>query len=208
MIGRAIALVNDEHLSQAIGRFGQNVRLASKLCGWDIEIMTAPELERQIERAMEAFMQIDGMTEEVAQQLVEQGYLSFDDLSVIEPEALIEMGGYSEDQVNSIVEQAEDRASEQEAEEEARKRQDKLDKERRASEELDRLEKLEAAGKVPVVADQSEASVEEAQVPIDQPQESAAPAPDPAKAPAPDPAPALESGAESQEPSGEPRVEG
>ena len=208
MIGRAIALVNDEHLSQAIGRFGQNVRLASKLCGWDIEIMTAPELERQIERAMEAFMQIDGMTEEVAQQLVEQGYLSFDDLSVIEPEALIEMGGYSEDQVNSIVEQAEDRASEQEAEEEARKRQDKLDKERRASEELDRLEKLEAAGKVPVVADQPEASVEEAQVPIDQPQESAAPAPDPAKAPAPDPAPALESGAESQEPSGEPRVEG
>ena len=202
MIGRAIALVNDEHLSQAIGRFGQNVRLASKLCGWDIEIMTAPELERQIERAMEAFMQIDGMTEEVAQQLVEQGYLSFDDLSVIEPEALIEMGGYSEDQVNSIVEQAEDRASEQEAEEEARKRQDKLDKERRASEELDRLEKLEAAGKVPVVADQSEASVEEAQVPIDQPQESAAPDP------APDPAPAPESGAESQEPSGEPRVEG
>ena len=200
MIGRAIALVNDEHLSQAIGRFGQNVRLASKLCGWDIEIMTAPELERQIERAMEAFMQIDGMTEEVAQQLVEQGYLSFDDLSVIEPEALIEMGGYSEDQVNSIVEQAEDRASEQEAEEEARKRQDKLDKERRASEELDRLEKLEAAGKVPVVADQSEASVEEAQVPIDQPQEEAVA--DPA------PAPALESGAESLEQPGEPRVEG
>jgi len=140
MIGRAIALVNDEHLSQAIGRFGQNVRLASKLCGWDIEIMTAPELERQIERAMEAFMQIDGMTEEVAQQLVEQGYLSFDDLSVIEPEALIEMGGYTEDQVNSIVEQAEDRASEQEAEEEARKQQEKLDKERRAAEELDKLE--------------------------------------------------------------------
>ena len=153
-------------------------------------------------------MQIDGMTEEVAQQLVEQGYLSFDDLSVIEPEALIEMGGYSEDQVNSIVEQAEDRASEQEAEEEARKRQDKLDKERRASEELDRLEKLEAAGKVPVVADQSEASVEEAQVPIDQPQEAAAPAPDPATAPAPDPAPAPESGAESLEQPGEPRVEG
>jgi len=204
MIGRAIALVNDEHLSQAIGRFGQNVRLASKLCGWDIEIMTAPELERQIERAMEAFMQIDGMTEEVAQQLVEQGYLSFDDLSVIEPEALIEMGGYSEDQVNSIVEQAEDRAAEQEAEEEARKRQDKLDKERRASEELDRLEKLEAAGKVPVVADQPEASVEEAQVPIDQPQEAAAPAP----APDPAPAPALELGAESLETPSEPRVEG
>jgi N utilization substance protein A len=108
--------------------------------------MTAPELERQIERAMEAFMQIDGMTEEVAQQLVEQGYLSFDDLSVIEPEALIEMGGYTEDQVNSIVEQAEDRAAEQEAEEEARKQQEKAEKERRAAEELD---KLEGSGKLP-----------------------------------------------------------
>jgi N utilization substance protein A len=138
MIGRAIALVNEEHLSQAIGRFGQNVRLASKLCGWDIEIMTAPELERQIERAMEAFLQIDGMTEEVAQQLVEQGYLSFDDLSVIEPEALIEMGGYTEEQVNSIVEQAEDKAAEQEAEDDARKAQEKREKERRATEELDK----------------------------------------------------------------------
>jgi len=212
MIGRAIALVNDEHLSQAIGRFGQNVRLASKLCGWDIEIMTAPELERQIERAMEAFMQIDGMTEEVAQQLVEQGYLSFDDLSVIEPEALIEMGGYSEDQVNSIVEQAEDRAAEQEAEEEARKRQDKIDKERRASEELDRLEKLEAAGKVPVAAEQPEASVEdspapesgaESEVPVagaEEPEagvEAAATGPDAAAA-----------GADSLESPSEPRIEG
>jgi N utilization substance protein A len=140
MIGRAIALVNEENLSQAIGRFGQNVRLASKLCSWDIEIMTAPELERQIERAMEAFMQIEGMTEEVAQQLVEQGYLSFDDLSVIEPEALIEMGGYTEDQVNAIVEQAEERAAELEAEEEARKQQEKAEKERRATEALDQLQ--------------------------------------------------------------------
>jgi N utilization substance protein A len=152
MIGRAIALVNDEHLSQAIGRFGQNVRLASKLCGWDIEIMTAPELERQIERAMEAFMHIEGMTEEVAQQLVEQGYLSFDDLSVIEPEALIEMGGYTEEQVNAIVEQAEQRAEEQEAEEEARKQQEKLDKERRAAEELDRLEGSGPSGESPTPA--------------------------------------------------------
>ncbi|MFM8572246.1 MAG: transcription termination factor NusA, partial [Pirellula sp.] len=151
MIGRAIALVNVEHTSQAIGKFGQNVRLASKLCGWDIEIMTAKELEEQIERAMEAFMQIDGMTEEVAQQLVEQGYLSFDDLSVIEPEALIEMGGYTEDQVNSIVEQAETRAAEQEAEEEARKQQEKAEKERKAAEEFERQQGRGGSGSAPEV---------------------------------------------------------
>ncbi len=46
MIGRAIALVREDQLSQAIGRYGQNVRLASKLCGWDIEIMTADGIGR------------------------------------------------------------------------------------------------------------------------------------------------------------------
>ncbi len=140
MIGRAIALVSDEHLSQAIGRYGQNVRLASKLCSWDIEIMTAPELERQIERAMEGFMELEGMNESVAQQLVEQGYLSYDDLSVIEPDALMEMGNWSEEEVDAIVDQAETKAAEQEAADDERKHQDKLERERKATEELDRKE--------------------------------------------------------------------
>ncbi len=107
MIGRAIVLVREDQLSLAIGRKGQNVRLASKLCGWDIEIMTNDELEQQIERAVAGFMQIEGMNEELAQRLVEQGYLSYDDLSVIEPDALMEMGSMTEEQVNAIVEQAE-----------------------------------------------------------------------------------------------------
>ena len=58
MIGRAIVLVREDQLSQAIGKYGQNVRLASKLVGWDIEIMTAGELEEQIDRAVTAFMEI------------------------------------------------------------------------------------------------------------------------------------------------------
>ena len=52
MLGRAIVLVREDQLSLAIGRRGQNVRLASKLCGWDIEIMTREELDEQIERAV------------------------------------------------------------------------------------------------------------------------------------------------------------
>jgi N utilization substance protein A len=131
MIGRAIALVSEEHLSQAIGRYGQNVRLASKLCGWDIEIMTADELEQQIDRAMKGFLEIEGMTEELAQRLVEQGYLSYDDLSVIEPDVLMEMGA---EQVDAIVEQADDLAAQQEEEEKERKRIEREEKERRATE--------------------------------------------------------------------------
>ncbi len=146
MIGRAIALVGEDQLSQAIGRYGQNVRLASKLCGWDIEIMTASELEEQIERAMKGFMEIEGMTDELAQRLVEQGYLSYDDLSVIEPDALMEMGGLSAEQVDAIVEQADEKAAEQEEEEKERKRIEKEEKERRATEAEIAREQAEERG--------------------------------------------------------------
>jgi transcription termination/antitermination protein NusA len=127
MIGRAIVLVREDQLSLAIGRKGQNVRLASKLCGWDIEIMTNEELEKQIDRAVGGFSRIEGMTEELAQRLVEQGYLSYDDLSVIEPDALAEMGGLTEEQVNTIVEQAEVLAEEAERLAEAEKERKKLE---------------------------------------------------------------------------------
>ncbi|MFP6675445.1 MAG: transcription termination factor NusA, partial [Pirellulaceae bacterium] len=114
MIGRAIVLVRDDQLSLAIGRKGQNVRLASKLCGWDIEIMTEDELDDQIERAVTGFSALDGVTEDLAQRLVEQGYLSYDDLSVIEPDDLMELGELTTEQIDHIVEQAERRAEEAE----------------------------------------------------------------------------------------------
>ena len=126
MLGRAIVLVREDQLSLAIGRRGQNVRLASKLCGWDIEIMTAEELDEQIDRASAGFMSLEGMNEELATRLVEQGYLSYDDLSVIEPEALVQMGGLTEEQVERLVEQAEQKAEEAEraAAEERRRQKD------------------------------------------------------------------------------------
>ncbi|HUS39561.1 MAG TPA: transcription termination factor NusA [Pirellulales bacterium] len=114
MLGRAIVLVREDQLSLAIGRRGQNVRLASKLSGWDIEIMTQEELGEQIDRAVSGFAALDGLEEELAVQLVEQGFMSYDDLSVIEPDALMEMGGLTEEQVDKIVVQAEAKAEEAE----------------------------------------------------------------------------------------------
>jgi N utilization substance protein A len=68
------------------------------------------------------------MTEELAQRLVEQGYLSYDDLSVIEPDSLQEMGGLTEEQVATIIQQAERRAEEAErAAAEERRRQKELE---------------------------------------------------------------------------------
>lgn len=107
MMGRAIVLVREDQLSLAIGKRGQNVRLASKLCGWDIEIMTQEELEKQIEKAVAGFSAIPGINEELANMLVGEGYLSYDDLSVIEPDDLQEMGGLTAEQVATIVDSAE-----------------------------------------------------------------------------------------------------
>ena len=92
MLGRAIVLVEEDQLSLAIGRRGQNVRLASKLCGWDIEIMTREELDEQIEQAVKGYSSLEGVEPELAEKLVGEGFLSYDDLSVIEPDALMEMG--------------------------------------------------------------------------------------------------------------------
>jgi len=114
MMGRAIVLVREDQLSLAIGRRGQNVRLASKLCGWDIEIMTREELEEQIERAVEGFSSIEGVSDELAEALVGEGFLSYDDLSVIEPDDLFRMGELSEEQVEYITTVAETRAEEAE----------------------------------------------------------------------------------------------
>jgi N utilization substance protein A len=127
MLGRAIVLVREDQLSLAIGRRGQNVRLASKLCGWDIEIMTRDELDEQLERALSGFSTLEGMTDELADRLVGEGFLSYDDLSIIEPEDLMEMGGLTREQADAIISQAETAAAQAEkvaAEERRRQRQE------------------------------------------------------------------------------------
>jgi N utilization substance protein A len=148
MLGRGIVLVREDQLSLAIGRRGQNVRLASKLCGWDIEIMTREELDQQIERAVTGFSSIPGLDESVAEKLVGEGFLSYDDLSVIEPDDLMEMGGISAETVDQIVAEAEVRAAQAEAaaadERRKQREQDRVD---RATAEADAAEQALTAAR-------------------------------------------------------------
>jgi len=114
LLGRGIVLVREDQLSLAIGRRGQNVRLASKLVGWDIEIMTSEELDELIEKAVLAFTRIEGVETELAEKLVEQGILSFDDLSVMEISDLVNtVEGLTEEQAIDVVARAEVMAEEQ-----------------------------------------------------------------------------------------------
>jgi len=147
MLGRGIVLVREDQLSLAIGRRGQNVRLASKLCGWDIEIMTREELDQQIERAVTGFSSIEGLDESVAERLVGEGFLSYDDLSVIEPEDLMEMGGLSAEAVDGIVAEAERRASVAEvAAADERRKQREQDRIAKATADADAAEAAAAGG--------------------------------------------------------------
>jgi transcription termination/antitermination protein NusA len=139
MLGRAIVLVKEDQLSLAIGRRGQNVRLASKLVGWDIEIMTQEELAESIDRAVTGFSALEGLEQELAEKLVEEGYLSYEDLSVVEPEDLKTMGNLTDEQVERIVQQAEEKADEAEAAA-AEARRMKKERERIAAEQAELAE--------------------------------------------------------------------
>jgi N utilization substance protein A len=141
MLGKAIVLVREDQLSLAIGRRGQNVRLGSKLCGWDIEIMTREELDSSIEQAVMGFSLIDGCEDSLAEKLVGEGFLTYDELSIIEPDDLMEMGSLTEEQANHIVAQAEDKAQEAEAaaalERRRQREQDRIDAATREAEALE-----------------------------------------------------------------------
>ena len=122
MLGKVIVLVQNDQLSLAIGKKGQNVRLASKLVGWDINVMNQEALDEKLDSAVALFSVVPEITEELAESLVAQGFFTFDDLSIIEPDQLAELGGLSEAECDAIVEYA-DRESEILEQEEIRAKQ-------------------------------------------------------------------------------------
>jgi N utilization substance protein A len=128
MLGKVIVLVREDQLSLAIGKMGQNVRLASKLVGWDIDVMTREELDQQLDRSVQAFSQIPQVTEDLAEALVSQGFFSFDDLSVIEPDHLQELSSLSAEECDAIVARAEEESEREEQEAKVRKAAEKAER--------------------------------------------------------------------------------
>jgi len=117
-LGRAIVLVQEDQLSLAIGRRGQNVRLASKLVGWDIEIMTHDEYNDGIDRAVNWFNALPGMTPEMVEALIVEGFLSYTDLTFLDAPGLMEIIPVDEETGDEMIACAEEWA--EEAEEQAR----------------------------------------------------------------------------------------
>jgi N utilization substance protein A len=109
-LGRAVVLVAEDQLSLAIGRRGQNVRLASKLVGWDIEIMTHEELQESVEKAERWFMGMPYSSIELVELLITEGFLSFTDVTFLEASQLAQMANVTEEQADEMIAYAEEMA--------------------------------------------------------------------------------------------------
>jgi len=94
---RLNVMVDEEQLSLAIGKRGQNARLTSKLCGWHVDIQAREEktlgFEEKVAQAVEAFASIDGISEEQATALVNSGFHTLEDLLQVEINDLMELPG-------------------------------------------------------------------------------------------------------------------
>jgi len=100
-IERIEVVVPEDHLSLAIGRRGQNVRLASQLTKWDIDILTeAEESERRQSEFVEKsqiFIDALDVDEVIAQLLVSEGFMSIEDLVYVETSEISSIDGFDED---------------------------------------------------------------------------------------------------------------
>lgn len=104
--------VADENLSQAIGRGGQNVHLASELTGWELNVIGAAQAEAKSERESEAlkqaFMADLGVDDDVAEILVREGFSSVEELAYVPVKEMLEIEEFDEELVEEIRTRAKD----------------------------------------------------------------------------------------------------
>jgi N utilization substance protein A len=104
--------VAEDKLSQAIGRGGQNVRLASKLSGWQLNVMTADQVRQKSEAEQEAardlFIAKLEVDEEIAQILVQEGFSSVEEIAYVPTAELLGIEGFDEDIVEELRARARD----------------------------------------------------------------------------------------------------
>ncbi|MBX3376038.1 MAG: transcription termination/antitermination protein NusA [Phycisphaeraceae bacterium] len=105
-LGRATVVVREDQLSLAIGKRGQNVRLAARLTGWDVDILTPEEFTKGVETMYATIQEVEGVTEEMADKLAAMGMVSVFDIEEVGAEVLVSELGVTEDTARTIVEKA------------------------------------------------------------------------------------------------------
>jgi N utilization substance protein A len=99
-------VVDEEQLAQAIGRSGQNVKLASELTGWNLNIMTQDEANQKTEeesvKIRAEFMDKLDVDEEVADVLVQEGFSTIEEIAYVPINEMLEIESFDEDTVNEL----------------------------------------------------------------------------------------------------------
>ncbi len=117
---RMEVVVPDQQLSLAIGRRGQNVRLASQLTGWDIDIVTEQEesehRQAEFEKRTKLFIEALNVDEVVGQLLASEGFNSVEELAVVDEKELAGIEGFDEETARELQARARDYLARQEAE--------------------------------------------------------------------------------------------
>lgn len=122
---RVEVVVPDEQLSLAIGRRGQNVRLASQLTGWQIDIITESQdserRQREFAERTALFQEALDVDETIAQLLVTEGFATVEDLAFVEPYEISEIEGFDEDTAEELQTRAREHLDRQAAELDAKR---------------------------------------------------------------------------------------
>jgi N utilization substance protein A len=103
-LGRATVVVRDDQLSLAIGKRGQNVRLAARLTGWDVDILTPEEFTKGLDIMSQTLQSVEGIGEEHVDKLVALGMVSVFDLEEVGAEVLMTELSIDEAHAQTIVE--------------------------------------------------------------------------------------------------------
>lgn len=120
-LNRATVVVAEDQLSLAIGKRGQNVRLAARLTGWDIDILTPVEYNKGLDDMVKALRSIEGVDDMLLEKFMTMGLISVGDIEEIGPEPLIKELEVSEELANHIVAESAEAAKRLAAEAQAAK---------------------------------------------------------------------------------------
>jgi N utilization substance protein A len=124
---RIEVVVPDAQLSLAIGRRGQNVRLASQLTGWDIDILTEQEeserRQAEFQTRTKIFMEALDVDEVVGQLLASEGFASVEELALIDEKEIAGIEGFDEDTARELQARARDFLAKHEAELDAKRKE-------------------------------------------------------------------------------------
>jgi len=99
-------VVPDDQLSLAIGRKGQNVRLASKISGWSLDVVSESEYNKKLKETYNSLLSLEGVGEATAMSLYHEGFRSISDLAGSTVEDIVQVKGIDEEKAAKIIESA------------------------------------------------------------------------------------------------------